>query len=467
MRPSTGSISLSLGVFVTSVLLFFSQGNITDEADGRSMYEVTKSIVERYSLTIPERYGFLGLEGKFYASHGFGLPLLSLLPYTTIRVLARFSGFGESLVVAAVASCMPVITGLIAVAIYRLARRLGAEPRPAILVAIGSVFGTYLLAYSKEFFSEPLATLFLVLAIDAAVARRPVLSGSMAAAAAVTRPQFFSFAPILVWCFWREDGRATAVKSAIPLCVGLLVALGYNIARFGDPTQFGYPGLGFTTPLLRGLTGVLFHPDKTVLLFSPVIVLVPFGLYHIHQINRTAFWLLFGNLLMTTIISTKWIGWEGGWVWGPRTLMPGIIPAIVPLASWANEGGIRLRLVLALFLLGFFISSPTLIVSQRAQLVSQPPHYGPNILRQIKLIPATLQFTREHLVEGVSSRARYEQFVNTWQVQLLRSRGIRGLLAALVASLTLVVMATVSARRLRSVFQPHLRAEQARTSNPT
>jgi len=154
----------------------------------------------------------------------------------------------------------------------------------------------------------------------------------------------------------------------------------------------------------------------------------------------------------------KWIDWYGGWVWGPRPLIPAVIPAIVAIAPWANRLGTRRVLVSSLFLIGFLISAPTLIVSQRAQLISHPPQYGPSVIRQFRLVPETLRFTREHLLDASARNQRYERYVNTWQVSLIRLAGLRGILFASVLSLTLATMALVCAHRaLRTIRQTHLR----------
>ena len=86
---------LSLCLFVTCFTLFFSQAAITDNADGQSMFEVTKSFVETGRLAIDPHYGFPGRGGKFYASHGIGLPMIAVLPYVASRPLAGVTSLGN------------------------------------------------------------------------------------------------------------------------------------------------------------------------------------------------------------------------------------------------------------------------------------------------------------------------------------------------------------------------------------
>lgn len=435
-------VMLCLFALVSAFLLLFSQGAVTDGSDGSGLFAVTRSIVEDRSLAIGEA------DRKFYASHGVGLPLAATVPYALVRPLEPYTGLGPAGTEAVVASLIPLSTALLVVSLYWLARQLGADVRHAVLVAMGAVCGTYLLAFSKEFFSEPLATLFITLAISAVLAQRPAAAGAALAAAALMRPQIFALAPILVWRLWTDAGLRAALRGAVPISAGVLITLGFNVARFANPLNFGYEGLGFTTPLHHGIAGVIFHPDKSLFLFAPVVLLVPLGLHHLVRINRTAFWLITGNLVTTIVISTTWIDWYGGWVWGPRTLIPGIVPAIAPLAVWIGNHGLRRRAAGLLFLAGFLVSAPTLIVSQRAQLIDRPPPYGPSVVRETALIPETLRFTRERLAARDCNAGRYESYVNIWQVRLACRPGPRGAWLAGALSLLLVAIAAGAARSL-------------------
>ena len=463
MSPAPRSdrgVATSLCLLVTCLTLLFSQAAITDGSDGRSMYEVTRSVVERGRLDIPARYGFPGRDGNYYASHGMGLPLAAIVPYVVAMPLQR-TWLGERAAEVAVASLMPLVTGLLAAALYRLSRRLGADVSGAMTAALGATLGTYVLAFSKEFFSEPLAALCLVAAIERAVAGRAATAGIAAAAAALTRPQYFAVAPIVVWRLWRHGGWPAATRAAAAVGVALLLTVAYNVARFEDPMQFGYEGLGFSTPLLRGATGLLFHPDKSILLFAPIVALVPLALRWLWAVNRSACWLIGGNLLLTFVTLATWVDWYGGWVWGPRPLIPGVVPAVAAVAAWAGSRTYRRRVVAGLFLAGFVVSAPTLVVSQRAQLISDAGPIGPHILRQYRLVPETVAFTIEHAGES-PPEARYERFVNAWQVSLIRREGRRGAWLAAAASLGLLLTAGASARRLRAALRRPLMSSPSR-----
>src|SRR5207244_8554562 len=106
------------------------------------------------------------------------LPLVAAMAYALVKPLARLGPDPDVVGEAAAAAMMPVIFGLLVAAIYRLSRRLGAGRRAASLAALGAVGGTYLLPYSKEFFSEPLTALCLTVSIERALAECPRSAGA-------------------------------------------------------------------------------------------------------------------------------------------------------------------------------------------------------------------------------------------------------------------------------------------------
>jgi hypothetical protein len=433
------------GVLVATFMLLISAGTITG-SDGPAMYQVTRSIVEDGDLTIPPALGFPGRGDQRYASHGLGLPLVSLAPYLLARPIARLTSDPGDVTEAAVVSLMPIVGGLLVLAMYALARRLGAGVHGAILVAVGAAVGTYLLPYLKDFYSEPLATLLVIVAIERAVAHRPGLAGAAAGAAGVTRPQTFALAPILVWRLWRDGGAAAALRGSVPLVVGVVVSLGYNAARFGDPLSFD-PLQSSVDPWpgpIEAIGGLLFLPTKSVLLFAPIVALVLPALWRLRAAKPTAFWLLGGNLAVTFAVTCVWPAWDGGWVWGPRLLLPGVIPALAAVAPWMETSGRRRRVVLALLALGFLVSLPGVLMSTRAQLLRDPPPRGPSVLRQYALVPGGIRFTADHLYERRDPR----RYLDLWQVGLARNAGRPGFFLALTLSLPLAGAAGLAAVRL-------------------
>jgi SAM-dependent methyltransferase len=457
------SVAAWLFVVVAASFLLVEQGTVTGY-DGSSMYAVTRSLVDHGSVVVSDEWNTLpGRGGQPYARYGLGLSLLAAVPYALSRPFAVVAGRGDQISAAAVASTMPIVMAALACALFALARRLGARAGPALLVAIGAIAGTFMLPYGKEFFSEPLATLFVVVAVERMLAGRPGTSGLAAGAAVLTRAQTLLFVPLLLIVAWRPGRERSTAAAVAGLAPGVLLTFGYNVVRFGNPLDFGYQDVGFTTPFLKGLSGLLFEPTKSVLLFAPVVVLLPIALAATWRTQRDSAVLLGGNLAMTLVLTATWFAWHGGWCWGPRLLLPGLVPAIALIGPWISSE-LRRTTVLLLFGLGALVSLPTLLVSTQAQqleVASPPPwtHYlatqplaSPSVARQWTLVPVTARYSIAHLYDHVGDGRNDLRTFAIWQLAVARSLGPPGFAAAAGGTVALGAVLFVGVRNLRRSF---------------
>jgi hypothetical protein len=453
-----------LFVLMAVAFLVFQNGVVTGY-DGGTMYEVTKSMVDRGTFAVPEEWNALpGPDGLAYSRYGLGLSVVAALPYALSRPIGDLLGRPQDVSSGAVSSVMPLIAAALVAAIYLLARRMKARVGPALIVAVGAVVGTFMLPYSKEFFSEPLATLLLVVAIERMLAERPATAGLAMGAAVLTRPQTLLFAPVLVLVGWHEHGRSGLMRTVTGLAPGLALTFAYNVLRFRDPFLFGYQDSGFTTPFVEGTRGLLFEPTKSVLLFAPIVVLLPFALRRLWREDRPACVLLGGNLAITFVMIATWFAWHGGWCWGPRLLLPGIIPAIAAIGPWLSTAT-RRRAAGLLFVSGFFVSFPALIVSTQAQqfeVPSPPPwtHFldtqplaSPSVQRQFGLILPNARYTVDHLYEDQGDGKNNLRSLSLWQFGVIRALGRAGLAVSVAGTAFLLVLAVWSYRRLRPLVQ--------------
>lgn len=439
-----------LGVMMAAALLFLSSGSITG-SDGPAAYEVAKSIVDRQELTVPAALGFRGADDRFYASHGFGLPLISTLAYAAAGPLASWTSNPELTTRAAVASTMPLVAALLVVAMFVLCRRLGSDRQAALLVAIGAVVATYLFPYAKDFYSEPLAALFVVLSIHQTLAGKPVGAGLALAGAGITRPQTFALLPVVLWFVWRDRGARALVQAGALAASGVAIEAWYNFARFGDVLRVDplQGGVDFGRGFLQGASGLLFSPAKSVFLFAPIALLLPVGLASLWSRSRAGFWLLTWNLILTFAIAAAWPAWDGGYAWGPRLLIPGLIPALASIALWLGRGGRgRRNVMIALLAVGFMVNLPGVLVSTRAQSLDPVSPHGPTVLRQYELIGPAFQFTEAHLFEHRSPNL----YVDFWQVLAARSAGKAGFALSGLLSAVMLGVFWEALRRFRSAW---------------
>jgi hypothetical protein len=446
------SVVLWIAVVVLAGTLIFQGGDIY-WSDGEAMYQVARSIVEDHDVAVDQGTAWPADDGRWYSPFGLGLSLLAVPVYAAIVAARAAVPVPEWAAHGLVSLLMPLIVACLAAAVYVLSRRLGAPAAPSAVAAVGSVFGTYILVYSKTFTSEPLTAVFLTVSIERMLARRPLVSGAAAAGAALTRPQSFLFAPVVVVAAWRQEGFRAALRTTAPIAAAAAVQVVYNIARWGDPTNFGYTNTApypqtFSTPLLEGTMNLLFHPDKSLLLFAPVVILVPFGMVAVWRRHRLAFWLIAANIAITWVLSATWWDWGGGFIWGPRLLLPAVPTALATIPVWVGGASKRARAMATLFALGFIMNLPGALISGGG--LGEPPEViGPRITRAYRLVPQEAIYTLHHLFDRARDGA---QVLRLWQVGVGWRLGSGAFGIAIAVTVVLVLITLFALRRLvRSV----------------
>jgi hypothetical protein len=440
MRTELGRLVL-LFVAVACGLLLVQAGQVTS-SDGASMLATSKSIVNDRDLVVPPGDGVeVGRDGNTYSKYGLGLPLVAAVPLAVAKPLTAVAGKDREVASFAAASLMPLIVAGIVVLAYLLGRRLGGSPATALVVALGIAFGTFLMPYSKDFYSEPLVCLALLACFVCAHTARYELAAVALGYACLTRPQTLLLVPVFL-VLVGVSARRRVVPAAAIIGGFVLLMLLFNWVRFDDPLKFGYAGEGFDgDPLVAG-KGLLFGSTKSVLLFAPCIVLLPFALWSLRSRARTVCALMAANLILVFATNLVWHDWRGGWSWGPRLLLTGVVPALPALAPWIS--GVRARLYLAsgLFALGFLVSLPAMVVPTQAQQLDDRvvPRAAPAVARQYELIEPTARYSADHLYnKAPPGSGSHRKYLWLWQVNMSRALGRKGLVAA--AFLTVVLAA--------------------------
>ncbi len=438
--------AVRLAAAVALFLLLMGQAHVR-VLDGSSMLAVAQSIVHDGSLAVPQPLGVIGDSGLYYSKYGLLLPLLSVIPVALVQPLGVFTGRLDVVEAAAAASLMPLIAGVLGAALYLLGRRLGAPRAAALLVAAGIVLGTYLLPYGRDFFTEPLVALCLVAMVERALAGRELQAATALALAVLARPQSAAFVPLLLaFLALRAGGLREALRPILltlpPLAVAALLTIAYNVIRFGDPLSFGYePPVdpGFTTPLLEGTQGLLLTTEKSIVVFAPAIVLVPFAIVALWRRERRVAALLSALFAVSFVLAATWHSWMGGWSWGPRLVIPAVAVLLVALAPWIGERRSRLRVAGALFALGFVLSLPAVIAPPDVQLIDPDPHSdGPQIVRQVRELPRLARDSFDTASEPAAREGDYRRQLALWQAAVVREGGALGVLIAVAGSTALL-----------------------------
>jgi hypothetical protein len=450
-------VAVRLGGAVALALLLLGQAQVT-VLDGSSMLAVARSIVHHGTLAVPAPLGVPGHDGLSYSKYGLLLPLLSVIPVAVAQPLGAVMGRLDLWEAALAASIMPLVTGALVAALYLLGRRLAAPRAAAALVAAGTVLGTYLLPYGRDFFTEPLVALGLVVMVERALAGRELQAGAALAFAVLARPQSALFVPLLFgFLLLRGGGPSAVVRTLAPLAVAAAITLAYNLYRFADPLQFGYkPPVdpGFTTPLLDGAAGLLFSPEKSIFVFAPAIVLVPWAVVALWRRQRSVVVLVLALFAATFALAATWHSWQGGWSWGPRLVIPGIAVVLVLLAPWIAQSTARMRIAAALFAVGFVVSLAALFAPVGVQLLNAVPGTdGPQIVRQYRQLP---QLARRSIEMANNPAARHDdqrRYLATWQAGIVRQVGVIGIVPAVLGTLAGLLVLWWVARPLAGLLR--------------
>jgi hypothetical protein len=345
--------------------------------DEYETFYITESVAERAVVSLPDSkafYGRRGRDGEFYAPYG-PLPALAAVPgFLAARelgeALALSSTQRECLLWLFTCAANSTVSAAAVVVFFTLARRLGAKLGAALGAALVLGLATPHWHYATTYFSEPLAALLLLLAAlrmmtalapphgaTAATAPSPRLAALACAGGflallvpvRLTHAVYFPLFGLAVlcgpWGSWRRIAAAASF-SALP-AAAVALHLFWNLARFGDAFQLGYPdtadgGLapsGFTEPALRGLYGLTLSPGKGLAVFAAPVLVALLGSRELLRRSRTAIWLLLLPLAALALYS-KYSYWEGGYSWGPRYLVPALPFWILPLAFLDLRGAV-------------------------------------------------------------------------------------------------------------------------------
>jgi hypothetical protein len=350
---STIFISLNLFLFFISIYWLTSSDIMLYDTDASiARYEVTKSIVERFDLSIPEGIGFKGNDGREYSWYGLGQSLLAVPFY----IIGKTIGTPES----AVSMMNQVIGAAVPVVVFLFALSLGYSRRVCLFVSVIYGLGTMAWPLTKQPFDHTLETFFVLLAVFFMyyynVNKKGfylLLSGFSVGFAFITRPTAILVVPplfvlMLYYSLKRFDFKISTgivIKNIALFSVALLpfisLSLWYNYYRFGSVFETGFSLIGqhtridfFTgTPLLTGLSGFLISPGKGFFYYSPVALLFFFSIKSFIK-KYPGLGISFILIILSYLLFlSKNIYWHGDWAWGPRYLLALTPIFIIPIAE--------------------------------------------------------------------------------------------------------------------------------------
>jgi len=260
-----------------------------------------------------------------------------------------------------------IISALGSVIFFFILSRLGYSPAVSTPVTYLYAFGTLAWPYSGTFFSEPLATLMVLLSFfllipapnqEKGIPADPValiFSGLALGAGTATHITAILFFPF----FWllssgihypSRTHKRTLFRASLPFCVGYsiptaLIAI-FNYSRFGsvietgrtvnsvDPSAFDY--VQFTLPF-EGLYGLTLSSGKGLLFYSPAVIAGLLAWRYFHRRNSYLSVVLLSAISLRVLFIAGQKDWYGGFSLGPRYLVMVIPFLLIPIAEWLKN----------------------------------------------------------------------------------------------------------------------------------
>ncbi|MFZ0820067.1 MAG: phospholipid carrier-dependent glycosyltransferase [Candidatus Acidiferrales bacterium] len=347
------SLFLFLGTFLI-YLAFLPPGIYS--IDGNEMLQVADSLITHHNTTVLPGMGMTGRDGQQY-SRWYPLQSFLAVPFVAAgRVVAHHAHLPEHYVEAFLATILDCLCTAAAVPLVALiVLQLGGDEQGAWIAALSYAFGTIALAYARTFFAEPLlalltaASIYLVLKFDN---RSAILS----MLAVLAKPTGIIVGPVLsAYLLAKRRPLWQSLLPGLGGAMGLLIYCIYNFARFGNPLTFGQPWAFSPSVVPAAFFGLLISPGHGIIWYCPCVVLAIVGFKKARRLDALLLVTIFAGFLM---LHSFWLGWGGGWTWGPRFLLP-TIPALVTLAALLESKWRKALIGLAI--LGFLINAPTLI----------------------------------------------------------------------------------------------------------
>ena len=361
-------IVLALSVPFFSPHLFFG---ITDSLD---MLNISVSAYELGDLSSAVKTNLAtGEQVKVYSKYGLGLPFLMAPNLFFYDLLSGIAPIEPDYVLGIFNVLMLALT---ASALNAVIIELGFGSRRALFLSVASVFGTFAFVYMNNFLSEPLQGLLLTLAFlfslrQSRGAVYPALSSLALSAMVLTKAASLVLAPFFIIYFLyrgvKEKALTRLVFFMLPLVASGAAMMWLNQTRFGSPFDFGYGGEAamFVNPILNGLKDLLINPGKGIIIYAPLSILLPFGLWRLSRTRPVEALLIAALFAANLILYSAWWAWEGADTWGPRFLLP-LVPLVVAPVAALLDGLIMKAAAAVLFAAGLAVNSLGVIVDPTA-----------------------------------------------------------------------------------------------------
>lgn len=355
------------GVFGSAMVLFYLSWGPISQVDAIPAPYAAWSLVRHGTLEL-QHYPYLdqfrgGMaveldDGRTVSKFPPGSSLFAV-PIVLPRALASETPPGPS-AMRRMGKLVGALTTAAAVAVFYLVC-LRLAPGGAVFASVVLAAGTTLWPVaSQALWAHGPATLCVSLVMWLLLCRgdgerqglHDLVSGGLLGLAMVTRPTTAIFAVAtlagLVWNGQLNRAVRIGAVAAVPVAAMAL----YHLRLHGSALLGGYvhEGNAWTTPFFYGAFGLLVSPSRGLLVYTPALLLAPWGLARVLGSGAQAppvetrrllvVWL--AAFVATVAMYAPWHLWWGGWCYGPRFLCESL-PVLCLLLALAWESGTPLR----------------------------------------------------------------------------------------------------------------------------
>lgn len=151
----------------------------------------------------------------------------------------------------------------------------------------------------------------------------------------LTKSVYALFAPVILAVSWKTGGRKFTLYSCAALLGEALAVLWLNFYKFGSPWLSGYTQWTreahfFSGNIFEGVLGFLFHPQKSIFIYEPLLIFALFGLAGFYRRFKAESLVFYASLAIFMLFNAQTINWGGHWSYGPRYLLAVLAPATLP-----------------------------------------------------------------------------------------------------------------------------------------
>ena len=228
-----------------------------------------------------------------------------------------------------------------------------------VILAFGTNYFYTALEGTSWFFSHISVVFFLVLALLAAVKKKPLLAGMLFVGVFLSRlPAGLTF-PAVLYLLFQGESKKLYLKNLIlffaPVVLGSALFTLYNFARFGSIFQTGYsliPGVLQESWFQNGIFSVLYIPRNLWYMFLQMPKIIGHFPYFLPDQIGMAIWLTTPALLLIFFARSK----NRIVLWFILASILAAIPSLVHGTPGFSQFGVRFLLdyiVLLVLILGF------------------------------------------------------------------------------------------------------------------